>query len=116
MATYDDELPGVARRLLSRRAGQRGKLPSARIRRSVSTIYYALFHFIVEEAANRTIGAEGGLRRRRRVLSRVFTHGGIKRTLDKVKGATADASVADLLVPPGSIASTASVPGFAREL
>lgn len=116
MASYDDELLEAARRLLARRAGQRGKLPSARIRRSISTSYYALFHFLLEEVGARVVGTHNDLRRRRRILSRSVTHKGIKTTLDKVRGAQVDASVEDFLRPPGVAAGPVAPPSFVQNL
>jgi hypothetical protein len=66
MAAYDEELLEAARRLLVRRKGQRGKLPAARICRSISTSYYALFHFLIDEASLRVVGTGADLRIRRR--------------------------------------------------
>jgi hypothetical protein len=118
MATYDEELLSAARRLLTRRTGQRGKLPSARIRRSISTSYYALFHFLVEEASTRLVGTHNNLRGRRRILARSFTHAGIKTALDKVTGAAVESSVAEFFrAPPGSggaIPSPSFVHGIAK--
>lgn len=116
MAPYADELLRTARRLGSRGPGQRGKLPSAYIRRSISTSYYAVFHFLVEEAGKRLVGSHSNLRRRRRVLGRVFTHAGIKFALDKVKGRTADASVSELLSPPGHPIAPVPIPAFVRQM
>lgn len=114
MPTYDEELISAARRLTRRKAGQRGKLPSARIRRSISTSYYALFHFLVEEACRSIVGRTNDLRRRRRTLARIFTHAGIKTALDKVRGATVDASVADMMRPGGILGGPVRPPDFAR--
>lgn len=86
MAEYDAELLEAARRLLARRSGQRGKLPGARIRRSISTTYYALFHFLLEEVGKRVVGTGNALRVRRRILSRSVTHKGARTALNKVKG------------------------------
>jgi hypothetical protein len=116
MATYDVELLEAARRLLARRAGQRGKLPSARIRRSISTSYYALFHFLLEEVAVRVVGTHNDLRRRRRILSRTVTHRGIKTTLDKVRGTQVDASIEDFLRSPTAAAGPVAPPPFVRNL
>lgn len=57
MAKYDQELLEAARQLIVRHAGQRGRLPSARVRRSISTSYYALFHFLLDETATRIAGS-----------------------------------------------------------
>lgn len=116
MASYDDELLGAANRLLSRRAGQRGKLPAARIRRSISTSYYALFHFLLDEVGTRVVGTHNDLRRRRRILARTLTHKGVKATLDKVRGANVDASVAEFLRPRGAAAGAVTPPHFVRNL
>jgi hypothetical protein len=45
MASHDAELLAAADELLSRETRRRGPLPRARVRRSISTAYYALFHF-----------------------------------------------------------------------
>lgn len=95
MASYDEELLTTARLLLGRQTGQRGRLPTARIRRSISTTYYALFHFLLDEIGRRIVGTGNGLRVRRRLLARTVTHGGAKVALDKVKGQKIDASVAE---------------------
>jgi hypothetical protein len=116
MASYDDELLEAARGLLARRAGQRGKLPSARIRRSISTSYYALFHFLLEQVGARVVGTHNDLRRRRRILSRTVTHRGIKTTLDKMRGAQVDASFEDFLRSPGIAAGPVASPPFVRNL
>lgn len=116
MASLEAELLGAARLLLSRRTGQRGKLANARIRRSISTAYYALFHFLSEEVSNRLVGTTSDLRKRRRVLGRVLTHRGLKIALSKVKSATADASVAEFLRPPSSASGSVQVPRFVQAM
>jgi hypothetical protein len=103
MASYDQELIEAARRLLVRRSGQRGKLPSARIRRSVSTSYYALFHFLLDEVGTRVVGTGNHLRTRRRLLGRTVSHKAMKTALDKVRGANADVSVQDFLRNAGTV-------------
>jgi len=85
VATYDHELLQAAGRLLDREAGRRGKLAGARVRRSISTSYYALFHFLTDEAGARIVGTGGGLLRRRRILTRTFTHAGVKRALENLE-------------------------------
>jgi len=116
MAAYDVELIQAARRLVRRRAGQRGKLPAARVRRSVSTAYYALFHFVLEEAARSLIGSHNDLRRRRGTFARLFSHIGIKATFEKIRGTNVDPSVEDLLRPRGVISGPVPAPAFARDL
>jgi hypothetical protein len=116
MASYDAELLLAADRLLARRAGQGGKLPAARIRRSISTSYYAAFHFLVEEAGILLIGSHNDLRRRRRTFARTFTHKGMTTALNKVRGRNVDPSAADLLRPRGVAAGAVAAPHFARNL
>ena len=116
MAAYDEELLEAARRLLLRRADQRGKLPAARIRRSISTSYYALFHFILDEVSLRVVGTGNDLRVRRRVLARTLTHTGVKFALDKVRGMSADVSVADFLRQVGGPAANVTVPPFIQNI
>lgn len=115
MARYDEELLAAASRLLVRRIGQRGKLPGARVRRSISTSYYALFHFMLDEVGSRIAGTGNDLRTRRRLLARTISHTGMKNALDKVRGVAADASVADFL-RTGNGASPVAPPRFARNL
>jgi hypothetical protein len=113
---YDDESLDAARRLLARRSGQRGRLPGARIRRGISTSYYALFHFLLAEAGTRVVGTHNDLRRRRLILGRTITHKGTKATLDKIRGAHVDASIEDFLRPPGIATGAVAPPLFARNL
>jgi hypothetical protein len=49
MPTHDEALLEAAAHLLERPEGQRGRLSGARVRRGVSTVYYALFHFLLDE-------------------------------------------------------------------
>jgi hypothetical protein len=118
MASYDEDLLAAAGRLVARRKGQRGKLAGARIRRSLSTSYYAIFHFLVEDCCVRLLGSSADLRRRRRVLARSFAHSGIRAALDKVKGAYVDQSLEDFLrsttAPTGRVPSPAFVQNVAK--
>jgi len=116
MSNYDVELLDAARRLLSRRSGQRGKLPSARIRRSISTSYYAIFHFLLEEAGDRLIGTHNDLRRRRRILARTFTHTGMKMAMDKVRGVNVDSSVEEFMRWPNAPSGSLPTPSFAQDI
>ena len=114
MASYEREMLVAARILLVRSPNSRGRLPDARVRRSISTTYYALFHFLIEEAGKRLVGADNFLRSRRRILARNFTHSGLKTTFAKIRGQTIDQSVEGFLrganAGPGRIAA----PPFAR--
>jgi hypothetical protein len=116
MASYDAELLAAAHRLLGRPAGRRGPLPSARIRRSISTTYYALFHFILDEVGRMVVGASNDLRKRRRILARTITHKGAFNALNKVRSARVDASVEDFLRPRGAAAGQVATPAFIQDL
>ena len=115
MASFDSELLEAAGKLLARESGLRGPLPAARSRRSISTAYYAIFHFIVEESCKRVVGSTGGQLRRRRILARSFTHTGIFTTFGKIRGRKIDPSIADFLQhPKGKFPDSA--PQFAIDL
>jgi len=96
MATYDEE------RLIARSRGERGKLPAARIRRSIATTYYAIFHFLLEESGRALIGSHNNRRRRRRAIARAFSHAGMRLSVEKIRGAYVDPSIEDFLRPSGS--------------
>ncbi|MEY2927455.1 MAG: hypothetical protein RL367_1932 [Pseudomonadota bacterium] len=115
MASYDVELSRIALRLGARPKGQRGKLPTARIRRSISTTYYALFHFLLEEIGNKTIGSKNELRFKRRVLARSISHKAIKTTMEKLRGNQINSSVKDFFKNGPDMAPPA-VPKFAADL
>lgn len=116
MPGYDDDLLRVSRRLVLRRQGQRGRLSNAHIRRSISTTYYAIFHFLIEEATAGLIGSSNALRNRRRTAARAFTHAGLRRALSSVAGATVEPSVQGLFRTPNAGAGPVSVPIFAQEM
>ena len=117
MANYDEELLETAQRLIAREAGQRGRLPRARIRRSISTSYYAIFHFLLDEAARSLIGVQNDLARRRRIFTRQFSHAGVRLALGRVRGAKAHSSVEDFLRHPRfAPALPVASPDFIRQI
>lgn len=111
MASYDSELISAARRLLVRKTGQRGKLPSARVRRSISTSYYALFHFVLDEVGAKIVGTRGELRVRRRIVARSVSHQGAKQAFSRVKGDVIETAFQDYF----GLGNT-SAPRFARQV
>lgn len=113
MPSYDEELLDTARHLLKRRSGQRGRLAGARIRRSISTTYYALFHFLLDEVTARTVGTGNNLRVRRRILARTVTHNGVRTALDKIRGAHINDSVRPYF-QNGILGPPAAAPPFAQ--
>ena len=115
MASLHDDLLDTAERLLDRRAGKPGRLPAAQVRRSVSTAYYALFHFLSLAVTRRVIGSENALKRRRQILARSLTHAGLRLALEKLSGQYIEASVEDFLRPTGTIGRVAP-PSFAQAM
>jgi len=116
MSTHDKELLKAAEHLLERPDGKRGRLSRARVRRSVSTVYYAIFHFLIDEIGQRIVGAHGNLLTRRRILERTISHKGLKTALDKVRGKAVDKSVADFLKPVRAAAGPVAAPAFVRNI
>lgn len=115
MARYDSELLEASRRLIERPVGQRGRLPSARVRRSISTSYYALFHFLLEECGYLIVGTNNNHRRRRRILARIFTHNGMRAAFAKVTGQRVGADIQEFLrFANGS--GPVPTPAFVREM
>jgi hypothetical protein len=116
MVGHHDELLRVAGQLLDRRPKQRGRLADACVRRSISTTYYALFHFLTDEAGKALIGTHHDLRRRRRIFGRVLTHAGMKAALEKVRGVNVDQAISDFLRPRSGAAGPVPSPSFARSM
>lgn len=114
MASYAQEQLAAARALLARAPNSRGRLPDARVRRSISTTYYAIFHFLLEEAGKNLVGTENVLRTRRRILARCFTHKGIWTTFEKIRGQNVDQSLADFLRGTNPIGGPVASLQFAR--
>lgn len=85
MASYDVELLSAARSLLDKPQGRRGKLSRARTRRAISTAYYALFNFLIEEVGLQIVGTRNELTTRKRILARSLTHAGMKVAAERVR-------------------------------
>jgi uncharacterized protein (UPF0332 family) len=58
----------------------------ASIRRAISTAYYALFHFLLDEATEILVGATQADRALRHLLSRCFVHGRMDNACTKIVG------------------------------
>ena len=82
MSAYDEELLKAATRLLARPAGRRGPIGSAYVRRRISTSYYALFHFLLEEVTRRVARTGNGLRGRVRRVIRAWRNADVKADRD----------------------------------
>lgn len=116
MSTFSDDLLRAASRLYYRRKNQRGPLKSAYVRRSISTTYYAIFHFCLDEAALRLVGTNNDLRQRRRLFIRTLSHSGLTVAFGKLKGTTIEKSVEDLFRTPGTPSGPIATPLFVQQL
>jgi hypothetical protein len=116
MPAHDEALLAVAEHLLERPQGLRGRLSRARIRRSVSSTYYALFHFLLDEIGQKVVGANVNLLERRRILARTISHKGLRTALEKVRRNTVDTSVADFVRPLSAAAGPAAPPAFVKNI
>lgn len=114
MSTHDAELLEAAELLLERPEGDR--LSHWRVRRSISTIYYAIFHFLLDEIGQNALGTHGDLAARRQILARTVSHKSLKTALGKVRGKTADKSVAEFLKPVGPAVGPAATPAFIQNI
>ncbi|WP_124263051.1 hypothetical protein [Methylobacterium sp. XJLW] len=116
MSSFSDDLLTTSKRLIRRKTGQRGPLKAAYVRRSISTTYYALFHFCLDETALRLVGSTNDLKQRRRVFIRTFSHTGLTTAFGKLKGAHIDKSVENLFLGPGNTSSPIATPAFVQQL
>ncbi len=62
------------------------KPKQANLRRAVSSVYYALFHYMVQEACKAQLGTQHGTSQYRRILARAFDHGSMKRACETFRG------------------------------
>lgn len=92
MPRYHADTLAAARLLIDRVQRPRGRLPAALVRRSISTAYYALFHFLLQESTDRIVGAEASLLKRRRATARAFSHVGMRLGLGRAQKAAIDAA------------------------
>ncbi|WP_395370619.1 hypothetical protein [Komagataeibacter diospyri] len=116
MSAFSNDLLRASARLYSRKKGQKGPLKSAYIRRSISTTYYALFHFILDESASQIIGTSHRFLQRRRLFIRTLSHTGLTTAFSKLKGNTIDKSVEDLFRLHGTPAGSVTTPIFVKNL
>ena len=80
------DLLTLANRLLTL---EPGRPKQATLRRAISTAYYGVFHFLVEQATSELVGGRADLARVRAVISRKFSHttmGGLCRKVSGVQG------------------------------
>ncbi len=55
------------------------KPKQANLRRAVSSAYYGLFHFLIEQAVSQVIGTANNVKDLRLLVSRAFVHGTMKK-------------------------------------
>ena len=115
MASMELELLAAARLLMLRAPGERGRMSRARVRRAISTVYYALFHFILDEATSRIVGGTAIDSRRRRILARSFKHDGLVNSLNRLKSEFAPSDYAEFLRKGGGDQPVAT-PHFVRSM
>jgi uncharacterized protein (UPF0332 family) len=65
-----------------------GRPKDASIRKAISTAYYALFHFLLDEASGILVGASRSDKSLRHLLSRCFQHGRMANACEKIVSLT----------------------------
>lgn len=65
-----------------------GKPKQASLRRAISTAYYAVFHYLIDEVCCAQIGTQNSQRPYRDALSRSFAHGTMKSACSGFSGGT----------------------------
>ena len=71
MPSLSSDLISQARMLANLEAG---RPKQASVRRSVSTAYYGLFHFLIEESTSLVVGAAHADVKNRQLVGRAFVH------------------------------------------
>lgn len=97
-----DDLLEQARQLATWDAGRPRQ---ANLRRAVSSAYYAVFHFLIDQSCRNVMGALHAQREYRQVLGRAFSHSSMKNACESFAGGTLKASVrrglpGSFVVPP----------------
>jgi uncharacterized protein (UPF0332 family) len=110
-----DNLLKQAEALIRRPEGSKGRVEQAAIRRSISTTYYALFHFIINRATRRIVGTRNEHAQQRNILARRFEHAALKRVMFEVASPSLKKSSATFLGVANHL-GRAPAPAFAREL
>ncbi len=82
-----------------------GKPKQANLRRAVSSAYYALFHFLVDQACRAQIGTQHSQAGYRHAIARAFSHAVMKQACTSFGGGTLKSTVlkglpATFSVPP----------------
>lgn len=104
--SFHVQLLDQARHLASK---ERGRPLQVSLRRAVSTMYYALFHFLIDEATRSFIGSRPSQARLRQLLGRAFQHG----TMSQASRAFGSGSISPRV---SAAMSTSVVPARLQEL
>src|SRR5437867_115924 len=77
----------------------------ASLRRAISAAYYALFHFLLDQATSGMLGTQREVLPYRRAVSRAFRHGTMRKACKSFAGGTLTKSVlsslpASFVIPP----------------
>ena len=84
--------PGYADQLLEQGdlliAVDRRRPRQANLRRAVSTTYYAMFHFLIDQSCRSVFGAAAGRSALRNILARGFDHGTMRDASQSFSGGT----------------------------
>jgi hypothetical protein len=89
---------------------ERGRPRQSSLRRSVSTAYYALFHFLVDESTRWLLGASGQTAHMRAVAARAYHHAEMRRACSRFRTAVLDRA------PWGAPGRMLTIPTEARNL
>ena len=96
---YHDQLLEQARHLATRDV--KGRPRQDHLRRAVSTAYYALFHFLVDQSCRMLVGGGGDLEAMRRTIGRAFDHGTMKEVSRGFASGTPKAELRPAVPPTG---------------
>jgi uncharacterized protein (UPF0332 family) len=107
---HDDLI--VAAEMLATVDARRPK--QANLRRAVSTAYYALFHFLIDEACRLQLGSHHAQRAFRHTLARAYTHTVMKQACVSYSGGTLKDAVTKAL--PKNQAGKYVIPKTIQEL
>jgi len=110
MPSLSSDLISQARMLANLEAG---RPKQASVRRSVSTAYYGLFHFLIEESTSLVVGAAHADVKNRQLVGRAFVHAKMK-SLCQEFTKTQLSSIHLLLRPFLATANTASKASMAQ--
>lgn len=69
----------------------------ASLRRALSTVYYSLFHFLVDQGTKQLVGTGASTRSLRAVLGRAYEHGTMASACRSFDGGTLPSNIAEKL-------------------